>query len=918
MKEEKTYNNKNAKRSLWRKTIPIIAVLYIVLCFSQISSGVELPLLYEGNALPESPWYLTEPVPAGTLTASGGVLIIDKTWTSNPGIAHIVTGLEFSDSDGVVIDTKIKLGGSNDSPFALLITDNNSYLAYLWIYPDSIQRLIQNNPTPVETYLTDMTQWRRLTISFKSQHLCVYLDGQEYPVIESDITGKYVGGDPSAVIFAVSQGWAWDPFGPAQVQVDYLRIFPGSLTFPFDINFDDCQIIPYWQQINSSSRAICEDGALTSDTPAPSAGAGLIAKLVPIDRVPIRFGFQGMAEENSMATDASDYTTMGIGQGDLQNVYLLLYGLTVDPSTVRIKFVRRESMYTSSQTDLVVVDAAWDGQYHNVEAARDRYGNWQVFYDDELIGEAVDATYTEFDYVRITMNNNGGYINKIWADNGGFPLHVDTIGGSDNNDGFSRETAFATINKGVTEAVEDETVLVWPGVYNEDVDFVGKAITVKSAADAAHIVAAGNYAVSFHNGEGADSLLENFVIRDSFDGIHVVACTPTIKNVTVVNNDYGIVADTGGAPAISNSILWNNVNGDLTGCDADDSCVESRIGDNIDGLVGYWSFDEGDGTIANDSAFGNHDGTVNGATWVDGISGKALSFDGNDYVDVPHHSELNPTEEITISAWINVTTFPGIWPPIVKKAGDGGYQQTGYALEGHSQPFPDQGQSVVFGVFLEGGGGESGISPYVEISSSQWHYVAAVYDGSTMTIYLDSIPYSTNNVSGNIIPSTNNLNIGRDPSNASRFFHGLIDEVRIYNKALTVEEIQQDYQNTLDGNEFGDPFFASPSSSDYHLKSQRGRFVSQDPNDGYWRLDEVTSPCIDAGNPADDTSLEPSPNGGRVNMGAYGGTVTASRSMQYDIWAQWPLKGDINHDGRVDLADFAILSKEWLMVMPGS
>jgi len=76
-----------------------------------------------------------------------------------------------------------------------------------------------------------------------------------------------------------------------------------------------------------------------------------------------------------------------------------------------------------------------------------------------------------------------------------------------------------------------------------------------------------------------------------------------------------------------------------------------------------------------------------------------------------------------------------------------------------------------------------------------------------------------------------------------------------------------------------DPLFADPENDDYHLKSGEGR---RDPraNDGEggWVEDSVTSPCIDAGDPASDYSQEPLPNGGRINMGAYGGTAEASKS----------------------------------------
>lgn len=77
------------------------------------------------------------------------------------------------------------------------------------------------------------------------------------------------------------------------------------------------------------------------------------------------------------------------------------------------------------------------------------------------------------------------------------------------------------------------------------------------------------------------------------------------------------------------------------------------------------------------------------------------------------------------------------------------------------------------------------------------------------------------------------------------------------------------------GNLDVDPLFADAENDDYHLKSQAGRW---DPAAAAWVADDVTSPCIDAGNPATSYSKEPQPNGQRVNMGAYGGTAQASKS----------------------------------------
>lgn len=81
---------------------------------------------------------------------------------------------------------------------------------------------------------------------------------------------------------------------------------------------------------------------------------------------------------------------------------------------------------------------------------------------------------------------------------------------------------------------------------------------------------------------------------------------------------------------------------------------------------------------------------------------------------------------------------------------------------------------------------------------------------------------------------------------------------------------------TAAGNISVDPLFVDPAAGDFHLRSQAGRY---DPAMGTWVRDTVTSPCIDAGDPASSFASEPQPNGGRINMGAYGGTPFASKSL---------------------------------------
>jgi hypothetical protein len=117
------------------------------------------------------------------------------------------------------------------------------------------------------------------------------------------------------------------------------------------------------------------------------------------------------------------------------------------------------------------------------------------------------------------------------------------------------------------------------------------------------------------------------------------------------------------------------------------------------------------------------------------------------------------------------------------------------------------------------------------------------------------------------------------------------------------------YSYIEDVNGLPAPAFADPNSGNYHLKSQYGRY---DPNTANWVYDSVTSFGIDAGDPNVSPALEPMANGGRVNIGAFGGTPYASKS------GVWPEDGDYNFDGKVDLLDFNILASYWLFLPGGT
>jgi hypothetical protein len=146
-----------------------------------------------------------------------------------------------------------------------------------------------------------------------------------------------------------------------------------------------------------------------------------------------------------------------------------------------------------------------------------------------------------------------------------------------------------------------------------------------------------------------------------------------------------------------------------------------------------------------------------------------------------------------------------------------------------------------------------------------------------------------------------------------------------FNMTLNYCNVQGGWGGPGIGNIDVDPLFVDPGyfdhdtqsmvpGTDYHLKSNAGRY---NPVTGTWVQDQMTtpfSPCVDAGNPADLLSDEPYGSGGRINMGCYGGTWQASKSAVCTggLDGAGRMPGDINRDCLVNLADIAWLAKDWL------
>lgn len=206
-------------------------------------------------------------------------------------------------------------------------------------------------------------------------------------------------------------------------------------------------------------------------------------------------------------------------------------------------------------------------------------------------------------------------------------------------------------------------------------------------------------------------------------------------------------------------------------------------------------FDEGSGTIAKDESGHGNDGTIYGATWTTGISGKALEFDGmNDYIEIPDSNSIEP-QRLSISVWIKPNidqdTIDYALPILSKTNSDRWYVADGYDLTYSSS-------GIGIGL-AKHSAWRKGFGVEKNLPAHSWSHIVATYDEQTMRLYLDGQLIGSKSESFPIHYGSENLWIGKfyqkgkDNKKGNYFFNGAIDEVAIYSKALTAEEIKAHY-----------------------------------------------------------------------------------------------------------------------------
>lgn len=202
--------------------------------------------------------------------------------------------------------------------------------------------------------------------------------------------------------------------------------------------------------------------------------------------------------------------------------------------------------------------------------------------------------------------------------------------------------------------------------------------------------------------------------------------------------------------------------------------------------VAAYSFNEGTGTVLGDTSGNGNTGTITGATWSEtGKYGNALSFNGtSNIVTINDSASLDLTTGMTIEAWVKPSALSG-WRSVVMKEKTGNLVYGVYANTDTNKPSGE--------IYITG---NKDVRASAALSTTSWKHIAVTYDATTLKLYIDGAQVGSTNVTASIATSNNPLRIGGNTI-WGEYFKGLIDEVRIYNRALSISEIQSDMNTAI-------------------------------------------------------------------------------------------------------------------------
>ncbi len=263
------------------------------------------------------------------------------------------------------------------------------------------------------------------------------------------------------------------------------------------------------------------------------------------------------------------------------------------------------------------------------------------------------------------------------------------------------------------------------------------------------------------------------------------------------NNDYAGLLDE--ARVYNRALSVEEIKGlyDVGQSDKTNSSISQPQGTGrLDsGLAGYWKLDDGSGTSATDSSTNASTGTLtSGPTWTTGQIGGAVNFDGtDDYITAGDQATLETNNSLAIGGWFKLDTLPsGNRMFLVTKGGTTSYYEYELNVNGANS------NKIRFTLGAIGGGAYLSTDSITAPTTGTWFHVMGVFDKSTLSVkvYYNGVLEGTSTSTSGTLESTknSNFNIGKRDDSAETELDGLADEVRVYDRTLSADEVAQLYR----------------------------------------------------------------------------------------------------------------------------
>lgn len=203
-------------------------------------------------------------------------------------------------------------------------------------------------------------------------------------------------------------------------------------------------------------------------------------------------------------------------------------------------------------------------------------------------------------------------------------------------------------------------------------------------------------------------------------------------------------------------------------------------------IVGLWLFDK-EGDLSDYSGKG-HDGKKDGnVKWTNGKFGMAINLDGNSFVVVDHKDDMN-LQTFTIMGWVNLATAPTDWWTIACKDG---WPNRNYGL------WLASGTGLAHSSFTSGAAPDNNfVNAVTPVKAKEWYHVAGTYDMKTSIVYINAVADAKGSFTSKPNVTDVQFTIGRT-ANGSYKINAMIDEVALFNKALSETDIKDIFTTGL-------------------------------------------------------------------------------------------------------------------------